>query len=450
MTADHAKSLKNNIQALSNHLVNPRVKVDLPDVAYTLSEGRSCMWQRAFLTPPGRLKSRRPIFIMGKITPGRPHARKISLVLTGQGAEWPQMGREMLGFFPSTRSVLEELDAVLQAQPDPPAWSLVRELSEPCTAEHMRQPELSQPLVTAVQLCIFEVLRSWGVPANRVVAHGSGEIAAAYATGLLDRAGAIKAAFYRGRAVVNREDEVEADVGILAVDLGAEAVSQYMEKYAGGCWISYFNSHVSVTISGRKPALEALAADPEAAVHVARLKQADLAYHSPLMGAIGEEYRSLLKGDPKFKPGSSIRRARMLSSVTAAEMTGLANAAYWESNIISPVRFEEALTRLVEQEAPSFLIEVGPSGALAGPVSQTLEKLPGGADVSYCVAWSTPVTPCSMSPVASSWGEPTSIWRLSTATTTRLSGRSSIWPTTAGTIRSSTGTRNLRPAETSS
>ncbi|KAF6826984.1 polyketide synthase [Colletotrichum plurivorum] len=69
----------------------------------------------------------------------------------------------------------------------------------------------------------------------------------------------------------------------------------------------------------------------------------------------------------------------MFSSVTAAEMTGLANAAYWKSNMISPVRFEEA---------PSFLIEVGPSGALAGAVSQTLEKLPGGADVSYSAAWS--------------------------------------------------------------
>ncbi|KAF6820600.1 polyketide synthase [Colletotrichum musicola] len=341
VTADDANSLKNNIQALSNHLVNPRVKVGLSDLAYTFSERRSRMWQKGFITTR-TTKIEAANFTASKFTPGRPDAKKISLVFTGEGAEWPQMEREMLDFFPSKSSVLEELDDVLQAQPSPSAWSLIRELSEPRTTEHMRQPELFQPLVMALQMCIFEMLKSWGVHASSVVGYGSGEIAAAYAAGLLDRAGATKAAFYRGRTVVNRKDEVEAEVDILAVDLGAETVSQYMEKYAGDCWISYFNSN----------------------------------------------YRNLLKRDAKFKPGSSIWRAKMFSSVTAAEMTGLATAACWTSTMISPVRFEEALTRLVEQDAPSFLIEIGPSGALAGPVSQTLEKLPGGAGVSYCAAWS--------------------------------------------------------------
>lgn len=70
------------------------------------------------------------------------------------------MGKDLVEFFPWTRSILEELDQVLQAQPDPPEWSLVTELTEPRTATHMRQPEMSQPLVTALQLCIVEVLKS--------------------------------------------------------------------------------------------------------------------------------------------------------------------------------------------------------------------------------------------------------------------------------------------------
>lgn len=44
---------------------------------------------------------------------------------SGQGAQWSQMGKEILQFFPWTRLILEELDAVLQKLPEPPTWSLI-------------------------------------------------------------------------------------------------------------------------------------------------------------------------------------------------------------------------------------------------------------------------------------------------------------------------------------
>ncbi|PQE19486.1 Lovastatin diketide synthase protein [Rutstroemia sp. NJR-2017a WRK4] len=284
LSANDATSLKSMIQSLNTHLINPRVKVSLPDLAYTLSERRTRHWH---------------------------------------------------------------------------------------------------PL----QLCIFAVLDSWGVKASSVVGHSSGEIAAAYAAGFLDRAGAIKAAFYRGRAAVNRKDEAEANVGMLAVGLGTEAVAPYLEKYSGSVWIACFNSPTTLTISGKKPALEALAEDIKTAGHFARLLQVDLAYHSQLMEVIGEEYDKLLTTDEKFKALGGSSSVSWFSSVTGEKKESASDALYWKTNMVSPVRFAEALKELVTKDSPDYLIEIGPSGALAGPVSQVLKALPNGGDVAYTAAW---------------------------------------------------------------
>jgi len=384
LSANDEAALRANIKTLSDHLVNPRVKVSLDDLAYTLSERRTRLFHRAFLTTR-TTDLNEQAFTLGKKSSETP---RIGFIFTGQGAQWPQMGKNLLESFPWTRSILEELDQVLQSLPDPPNWSLLEELTEPRTPEHLRQPEFSQPLVTALQLSILAVLESWGIKPQSVVGHSSGEMAAAYAAGLLSRADAITAAFYRGRAAVNRREEAEDNVGMLAVGLGPEALEPYLAKYRGDAWIACYNSPSSLTISGRRAALEALQDDIKGAGHFARLLQVDLAYHSQLMNVIGEEYEQLL--GTRLEPLAGNAGVSMFSSVTGALKTDEANALYWKTNMVSPVRFDEATRALLAQEnGPNFLIEIGPSGALAGPTSQIKKSLPGqGAQISYCAAWS--------------------------------------------------------------
>ncbi|PSR80443.1 hypothetical protein BD289DRAFT_484972 [Coniella lustricola] len=386
VSANDATSLSSNVDALCKHLVNPRVHVSLEDLAYTLSERRTGFFHRAFVT------TRTTEIFPGDFSLSKKnvHVPRIGFVFTGQGAQWPQMGKDLVKFFPQTRAILENLDVVLQTLPNPPQWSLITELTESRTAEHLRQPEFSQPLVTALQICLLAVLEEWGIKPVSVVGHSSGEIAAAYTAGYLDRAGAIKAAFYRGRAAVNRKHEAESDVGMLAVGLGAETVAPFLEKHQSNVWIACFNSPSSLTISGRRQALETLAGEIKAAGHFARLLQVDLAYHSELMGVIGEEYDDLLKADSDFNCTEEPSSATMFSSVTASQQKGPTDSLYWKTNMVSPVRFSEALTAMISgpEHKPDFLIEIGPSGALAGPVSQVLKSLPGGANTTYTAAWS--------------------------------------------------------------
>jgi acyl transferase domain-containing protein len=67
----------------------------------------------------------------------------------------------------------------------------------------------------------------------------------------------------------------------------------------------------------------------------------------------------------------------MFSSVTSAVVDPQHNldAAYWKQNMVSPVRFASATAELLKQSNVDFLLELGPSNALAGPIAQIKKAL---------------------------------------------------------------------------
>ena len=98
--------------------------------------------------------------------------------------------------------------------------------------------------MTALQLAMLAVLKSWGVTAQAVVGHSSGEIAAACAAGYLDEANAIKAAFYRGQAAIASSETNDGEaigVGMLAAGLGPEEVKPYMAEVKTEVQIACYN-----------------------------------------------------------------------------------------------------------------------------------------------------------------------------------------------------------------
>lgn len=149
------------------------------------------------------------------------------------------------------------------------------ELCKPKSTSQMSKAEFSQPLSTALQIALADLLRSWGVTPAAVVGHSSGEIAAAYATGGLTCREAILAAYFRGLATRTKL----ADGTMAAVGLGADQVRPYLIK---GVVIACENSPNSTTISGDRAALASLVAtiQRESPDIFIRPLQVDNAYHS--------------------------------------------------------------------------------------------------------------------------------------------------------------------------
>lgn len=261
------------------------------------------------------------------------------------------------------------------------------ELVEPRNPGKLREPEFSQPLVTALQLAILTILEEWDISPQSVVGHSSGEIAAACAAGYLSKEDAIKVAFYRGQAAKYCQISDKRPVGMLAVGLGSADVSKYLQGVEESVHIACFNSPQSVTLSGTLEALEEVKKSLVKDNHFARLLQVNLAYHSKFMAEIGDYYEDLLFKD--FEP-LPVKRGDcvMFSSVTGEELNGKTDAAYWKSNMVCPVRFGDAAQKMISgREGANFLIEIGPSGALAGPIGQIKKAVSGsGTNAQYFTA----------------------------------------------------------------
>lgn len=385
VSANDEESLKKNIKALEAHLLNPQVSVKLEDLAYTLSEKRSHHFHRGFVSTTSVEE-----IPWNNIVEGKRRTRcAIAMVFTGQGAQWPQMGKQLLAAFPEARAMIERLDQALATLPETerPSWRLAKELTEPRGADVMRQPEFSQPLVTALQLAYLSVLEKFGVTPSTVIGHSSGEIAAAAAAGFLAPEDAIKIAYFRGFAskMSSKRTEAAKDgaLGMLAVGIGADLMPPYLE--GSEVEVACYNSPSSVTLSGRVAELEKVEARLKTAGVFARMLQVDLAYHSKYMAEIGETYKELLLARCQ-KPLDGSREIRWFSSVTGT-LVGegeLADAEYWRMNMVSPVRFAEAAAAMLQvKEPPNMLVELGPSNALAGPISQIIKSLPGSDGIQY-------------------------------------------------------------------
>ncbi|CAI6236692.1 unnamed protein product [Periconia digitata] len=209
-SAASKQSLLANLSSLAAHLeVHP--DIDAGDLAFTLRSRRSVLPHRIALTAASisqlQLKLQEPGIELLKETrlrrgPGVKSESQPRLlgVFTGQGAQWPRMGAELIEQSPLASSVLEDLDACLAALPPPdrPSWTLRDELLAAASKSRLAEASIAQPVCTAVQIILVHLLRNAGVSFTAVVGHSSGEIAAAFAAGLLTAHDSIKIAYYRG------------------------------------------------------------------------------------------------------------------------------------------------------------------------------------------------------------------------------------------------------------
>lgn len=379
-SANNEKSLAGQLEGLDKHLSDPAVGVKLRDVAYTMGDRRSRHYNRGFtITSDSQLDVHS--FVQGRVGEGQP---KLGFVFTGQGAQWPEMGKELVQGFPIAANTVRHLDQVLQRAYDPPSWTLYDELVKPRSAEHMRLPEISQPLVTALQLAILALFDVANIKCQGVVGHSSGEIAAAVAAGHLTPEQAILIAYYRGKAT--SKAKYETPVGMLAAGLGPDAVVPYLNGTT--VTVACINSDKSVTLSGYKSELGEVEKKLKDDGLFARLLLVDAAYHSKHMNLVAGDYQNLLEKHVDWHHHHPLGKfVTMFSSTTGKTVETPPGPEYWVKNMVSPVLFGPAARNLLTlpERSVDVLIEIGPSNALSGPINQVKKAV--SSEVEYVSAW---------------------------------------------------------------
>ncbi|WP_435104734.1 beta-ketoacyl synthase N-terminal-like domain-containing protein [Arhodomonas sp. AD133] len=287
-------------------------------------------------------------------------ATPVVFVYTGQGAQWAGMAADLLDTDPVFAATIRRCDAVLSGLAD---WRIEDELRREPQTSRLARTEIAQPVIFALQAALTERWRAWGVRPAAVVGHSMGEVAAAYAAGALTLEQALTVIFHRGEVM----REAHGGGAMLAVGLDPEDAEARLSDGAG-IEVAAVNAPGATVLAGDSTALEALAAELGAEGVFAVFVQRAYAFHSAGMTPYQQPLAAALAGLEVSEPVIP-----WLSTSGATEDTGRADVDYWVANIRRPVRFRDAVDRLVEGGHRLFL-ELGPHAVLTTPIHQCLAR----------------------------------------------------------------------------
>ncbi|KAI0433002.1 hypothetical protein F5Y09DRAFT_339185 [Xylaria sp. FL1042] len=389
-SAADAAGIQRIAAAYKSHLfetsVDARDTQLLKNLAYTLSEKRSVLPWKAYFLAQSHEDLREQLSGMPK--PSRSSAPpRLHFVFTGQGAQWVRMGTG-LDVFPAFQKSLTEADRHFKRLGS--TWSISEEIGKQIEDSRLDHPALAQPICTALQIALVDLLNTWNISPCGIVGHSSGEIAAAFCAGAISRESAWTIAYYRGllAARLVTPDLIHRG-GMMAVQLSATEVKTYIDqlprddKYQSlsvGC----SNSPKSITVTGHEKLIDRLKEQLEKNDIFSRKLRVSVAYHSDHMLAIADEYLESI--GPIERPKTVTQDGEY--PIFASSVTGdvvpiemLSQPTYWVRNLVSRVRFSEAIKALQAETSSNsagsqkeYYIEIGPHAALQMPIKESLSQ----------------------------------------------------------------------------
>jgi acyl transferase domain-containing protein len=302
-------------------------------------------------------------------------------IFTGQGAQYIAMSKGLLLTSTVYRHAIRKLDSILQKDcPDPPEWTLEEKIMVEVGSPGFSTAAIAQPLCTALQIALVELLNSLGVSFRCVVGHSSGEIAAAFAAKRLSMRDALLIAYYRGKFAYLASGKGGCKGGMMACAMSKEEAQHFcsLSEYQGRIGVAASNSPRLVTLSGDFETITAAAGVLRAEGRLATILKVDTAYHSFHMKKSVQAYSKALSGcgiQPRSLPDDDT--AVWVSSVHG-HLVDVSpkdlETKYWKDNMLKPVLFHEAISAALKDFGPfDCAIEVGPHTQLKTPATETFK-----------------------------------------------------------------------------
>jgi acyl transferase domain-containing protein/NADPH:quinone reductase-like Zn-dependent oxidoreductase/acyl carrier protein len=285
---------------------------------------------------------------------------KLALVFSGNGSQWQGMGCELLKSEPLFKETVEDINTLLNVYDE---LSLVDEFNATPEESRLHLTEVAQPLLFALQVGVMRVLESKGLKANAVIGHSVGEVAAAWASGVLSLEDAVRVIYQRSHA----QGKTKGAGRMAAAGISNDDIKPILNELSleSDVSIAGINSPKSITLSGTLKSLEILAKYFEERGIFYRILDLDYAFHSPAMDPVEKEIKQSLKG-LNLSNTSRTFYSTVTGNVLAGEALG---ADYWWDNIRQPVLFGSAMENLLDDGYQVFL-EIGPHPVLRTYVNE--------------------------------------------------------------------------------
>ncbi len=337
----------------------------LTDIAFTANTGRTHFAHRLAIVAESREQALERVraFASGSLMPGLAQGRvgggsrpKVVFLFSGQGAQFPGMGRQLYDTQPLFRQTLEQCAELLSADLGRPLLSVLYGDNQDTSL--LDQTLYTQTALFAFEYALAQLWRSWGIEPSVVLGHSLGEYVAACLAGVFRLEDGLK--LVARRAVLMQS--LAADGQMASVFAPEEEVARLVEPYRGQVSIAAVNGPKQTVISGDRVRVQGILQELQQRGIGWQNLRVSHAFHSPLMESMLEEFRKVAETVQYAPP-----RVRLMSNVTgqAAEGDQIAGANYWVEHIRRPVVFRKAMETLQAQGYGIF-VEIGPGATLLG------------------------------------------------------------------------------------
>ncbi len=309
------------------------------------------------------------------ITGTRASYGRTVFAFSGNGSQWPGMGRHLFETDPVFRRGFSETSELFSAEG---GHDLIALLADPKLEDKLDRATIGQSLLFALQVGLSQSLADRGLEPEAVTGHSVGEVSAALCAGALSLGDAVR--LIQARASIL--ETLHGTGGMAAVLSGVDALEPVLEEFCtehsgvGDITLAADNNPRSTTISGPVEALDVFAKFARSRRLAVKRLDVPYPYHSIAVEPLREE---LLARIADIKPRET--RIDFVSSATGTIMSGSAlQPEFWWLNTRAPVLFRNAVETLAGDGCRVF-VEVGPRPVLQNYIVESATA--AGASVHY-------------------------------------------------------------------
>ena len=277
---------------------------------------------------------------------------KIAFVFSGQGDQYPGMGKELAENYPAAAEVFAVCDSIRPGT------------SKQCfsgTEEELKETANTQPCLFAMELAAAKVLDQKGVKPDAVAGFSLGEVTAVTFAGLVDEKTGFSLVCRRGELMQREAEKFDTSMAAV-VKLSDTQVEEICSKYEQIYPVN-FNCPGQVTVSGLSEHMPEFFAEVKTAGGRAIPLKVKGAFHSPFMNAAAADFKKELEKTKFGEPEIAV-----YSDMTA-EVYGDNPVELLSGQICSPVRWEKVIRSMIESGVDTF-IEIGPGATLTNMIKK--------------------------------------------------------------------------------
>ncbi|MGK7903839.1 MAG: beta-ketoacyl synthase N-terminal-like domain-containing protein [Hormoscilla sp.] len=295
---------------------------------------------------------------------------KIAFLFPGQGAQYPEMAREVALYFPQMRQALELADREtagklpkLLSQFIYPA-SAYSETEKLSNKQQLTDTHVAQPAIGTISMGFLEIIAQLGLKADMVGGHSYGEYTALYAAGVLPAKEFLRLSETRGRVMASACEV--ADGAMAAVQMSARDLLEYLSSFPQVVLANH-NAPLQSVISGERTQVEEVVSSLTSKGIQARMLPVAGAFHSSLVesatGPLSEAIADCQLESPQIPVYSNG------DGIYSSEPEAISKRL--SAHALNSVQFVNQIEAMYAAGARVF-VEVGPKSILKSLVGQIL------------------------------------------------------------------------------